>query len=137
MYAENSTYELHACLQGQWKTLGTFDDANQAVAEAMRLRRSRCYVGIRVTEAFHDAVNKFAARVIYRYTAERDDTQAVMLQTSVTDNPPRPNPKSLTREPPRPATTGTTVNAQGQSLPVRLGIVIVAAILVLMTIGTA
>jgi len=137
MYAENSTYELHARLQGQWKTLGTFDDANQAVAEAVRLRRSRCYVGIRVTEAFHDAVDKLAARVIYRYTAERNSHQAVMLQTSATDNPPNPAPESPTREPPLPTTTGTTVNAHGQSLPVRIGIVIVAAILVLMTIGTA
>lgn len=71
MYAGTAIYEIHTCpAQGRWQIITTFDDPNMAVAEAVRLRRSQCYIGIRVTEVFHDTVDKFAARVIYRYTAD-------------------------------------------------------------------
>ena len=138
MYAENTSYEVHACFQGQWKTLGEFADANEAVAEAVRLRRSRRYVGIRVTEAFHDAVNKFADRVIYRYTAERDRRAAppAISETSVIAASSLGQSASLDAAPQRQKIQSAAwIRALG--LPVKLSVAIAAAILALLTIGAA
>jgi len=134
MYAENTSYEVHACFQGQWKTLGEFADANEAVAEAVRLRRSRRYVGIRVTEAFHDAVNKFADRVIYRYTAERRAAPPTISETSVIAASSLGQTASLDAGPQRQEIQSAAwIRAQG--LPVKLSVAIAAAILALVTLG--
>jgi hypothetical protein len=71
MSAENTTYEIQACSTGPWQTLGIFSDASDAIAEAVRLRRSNLYMGIRVTEeAYMQAAGTFASRIVYRYSRE-------------------------------------------------------------------
>lgn len=123
MYAQEMIYEIHACLKGQWNAVGIFTDPNQAVAEAVRLRHSHRYAGIRVTEVFQDAVDRLTARVIYRYTTEkrhRPEAPAIS-QPATVDSPARTTPAHA---------------SIGQG-PAKLGAVIAAVILVLMTIGVA
>lgn len=69
MPANETFFELRIRAKGQWRTLGTFDDANAAIAEAIRLRRTLKYSGIRVTEeSYQNNSGKFASRVVYRYS---------------------------------------------------------------------
>ncbi len=78
MPAGETIFEIHACAKGHWRTLGTFEDANDAIAEAMRLRRTLKYSGIRVTaESYQDSSGKFARRVVYRYSHETRPPAAV------------------------------------------------------------
>jgi hypothetical protein len=71
MPANGTIFEIHACAKGRWRTLGTFDDANRAIAEAVRLRRTLKYSGIRVTaENYQNNSGEFASRVVYRYSHE-------------------------------------------------------------------
>ena len=124
-------YEIHARAQGQWHTVATLNDPNAAVAEAMRLRTSRRYAGIRVIEVFPDAVDKSAARMVYRYTAKEPNAATI-------DAPPQ-DPcfdadRSLATSLARPK-AGLQAWSVGRFLP-RLSIVI-AALLVLMTFSAA
>jgi hypothetical protein len=144
MYAGTAIYEIHACsAQGQWQIAATFDDPNAAVAEAVRLRGSQRYIGIRVTEVFHDAVDEFATRVIYRYTTDRDRHGVTATQPEAMVAGSRFPKQVFGDEPP---TTGTSLTRRetksagwslGRFLPMHLSVVIAAALLVLTTIGAA
>lgn len=131
MYAGTMIYEIHACARGQWHTVATFNDPNAAVAEAVRLRTTRRYAGIRVIEAFHDAVDKSAARMVYRYTATRPTAAATGAcpQDQCLDAD-----RSLATSLARPK-AGLKAWSLGRFLP-RLGIVI-AALFVLVTFSAA
>lgn len=136
MYAETTIYEVHARSKGQWRTLGTYDDANAAVAEAVRLRHSHHYLGIRVTEALHDTVDAFSDRVIYRYTVEQSHHSAIpaICQTSIIDSP-----DTGTRSPNEGASSRrerASAGWIGEWLTRRLGLAIVIMLFTLITIGT-
>lgn len=131
MYAETVIYEIHVRAQRQWRTVATFNDPNAAVAQAVQLRGSRRYAGIRVTEA-HDATDKSAARVVYRYTAAEPSAAAI-------DGPSQGHgsdtePSSPTTSSARPK-AGSNAWSIERFLP-RLSIVL-AALLVLMTFSAA
>lgn len=144
MYAGPAIYEIQACpAQGQWQIVTTFDDPNAAVAEAMRLRGSQRYIGIRVAEVFHDTVDKFVTRMIYRYTADRNrhGSTGTSLEAPVADS--RSSKQALGDE---PTTTDASLTRRkteaagwslGRFLPMHLSVVIAAALLVLLTIGAA
>jgi hypothetical protein len=123
MYAQEIVYEIHACLKGQWNAIGIFHDPNKAFAEAVKLRHSHQYAGIRVTEVFQDAVDRLTARVIYRYTAEKDHRSVAptISQPATIDSPAL-------------ATHGHLGMRQGAA---KLGGFVIATLLVLMTIGVA
>lgn len=142
MYAENNIYEIHACSRGQWKTLGKFNDGNEAIAEAVRMRRSHEYVGIRVTEeSFQDTVGKFASRVVYDYSLEPHRRPVMVMPPAVTMSAgpfgssvqlgmmdPTPHEETLA-----PAET----QSFAQPLAMRLGFMLLAAVLLLMVARAA
>lgn len=144
MYAGPAIYEIQACpAQGQWQIVTTFDDPNAAVAEAMRLRGSQRYIGIRVAEVFYDTVDKFVARMIYRYTADRNRHGATATQPDVAVAGSRSPKQPLGDQPPTTDTALTrrqTESARwslGRFLPMHLSVMIAAALLVLLSIGAA
>lgn len=132
MYATTVIYEIHACAQDQWHSVATFNDPNAAVAEAVRLRTSRRYRGIRVIEAFHEAADKIAGRVLYRYTATDANVAASggQSQDQIVKATQPSSDASMTRP-----KAGARPWSVGRFLP-RLSIVI-AALLVLMTFSAA
>jgi hypothetical protein len=133
MYAENTIYEIHVCSKNQWKTLGTFDEASEAIAEAVRLRRSHRYVGIRVTEeTYRQATGSFASRVVYRYALETGHRPTAVTSEFARSAPiERPSGYGVAEAETVPP---TEIQDLIQMLAVRLGFVIVAAILALTAI---
>lgn len=136
MYAENSIYEIHVCSKGQWKTLGTFDEASKAIAEAVRLRRSRRYVGIRVTEeTFRQTAGSFASRVVYRYALETGHRPTASSSEFAGSAPiERHSGYGMAQAAEVESVPPTQIQDLVQMLAVRLGFVIVAAVLALMAI---
>ncbi len=132
MYAGTVIYEIHVRAQRQWRTVATSNDPNAAVAQAVQLRGSRRYAGIRVTEAFHDAADKSTARAIYRYTAA--EPSAAALDAPSQDRSATTEPSSPDSSPARPK-AALKAWSVGRFLP-HLSIAL-AALLVLMTFSAA
>lgn len=130
MPASETIFEIHACSKGHWRMLGTFEDANDAIAEAIRLRRTLKYSGIRVTaESYQDSSGKFARRVVYRYSHETRPPAAAADWRSAASGPAgRCEPGT----PSQPETAEPLVDHEFmRMIAVRLGFVILAAIVTL------
>jgi hypothetical protein len=128
MPANDTIFELRVRAKGQWRTLGTFDDANVAIAEAIRLRRTLKYSGIRVTEeSYQNNSGKFASRVVYRYSHQTRQPgmrwpAAAQESVGVTE-----------RETPHEAQSASPTADQEfvRTIALRLGFVLLAAIITL------
>lgn len=124
-------FEIHACAKGHWRTLGTFEDANEAIAEAVRLRRTLKYSGIRVTaESYQDSSGKFARRVVYRYSHETRSPAAAAADWRAATSVPSVRYEPVA--PSEPETAEPLVDHEFmRMIAVRLGFVILAAIVTL------
>lgn len=123
-------FEIHACAKGQWRTLGTFEDANDAIAEAVRLRRTLKYSGIRVTaEIYQDSSGKFARRVVYRYShATRPPAAAADWRPAAAG----PSVRCAPVAPSEPQTADPLLDHEFmRMIALRLGFVILAAMVTL------
>lgn len=84
--SSGTLYEVHGCAKGQWRTIRTCGDAESAIAEAVRLRSTRRFSGIRVTEErYQNSSGQFVTRVVYRY-AHRTRTPADYAQPSLSSS---------------------------------------------------
>jgi hypothetical protein len=130
MPASETIFEIHACAKGHWRTLGTFEDANDAIAEAVRLRRTLKYSGIRVTaESYQNSSGKFASRVVYRYSHKTRPPVAPAGWRTAASGPT----DGFTRaSPSEPESADPLVDQEFmRMIAVRLGFVILAAIVTL------
>jgi hypothetical protein len=135
MYAENTIYEIDVCSKGEWKTLSTFGEAGEAIAEAVRLRRSYRYAGIRVTEETFQQAGNFVSRVVYRYALETGyPSTAVASQFAGSAPIEHHADYGMAETAKAEAVPPIAIQDLVQTLAVWLGFVIVAAILALTAI---
>lgn len=136
MPASETIFEIHACAKGRWRTLGTFEDANQAIAEAVRLRRTLKYSGIRVTaEHYQNASGQFASRVLYRYSHKtREPGEAAFAWRPAASAPTVGIERERQNEP--PALAPLFDNEFIRMIAVRLGFVVLAALVALWALHT-
>lgn len=130
MPASETIFEIHACAKGRWRTLGAFEDANEAIAEAVRLRRTLKYSGIRVTaESYRNSSGQFASRVVYRYSHETRQPGAPAGWSTAASGASAHSEQESPSEPPsvHPMIDGEFI----RMIAVRLGFVILAAIVTL------
>ncbi len=66
-------YELHACQNGMWKRLKTFEARQDAMSASIELEAARRFSEVKIFElVFDPAVMKNTKKAIHRWSAEAD-----------------------------------------------------------------
>lgn len=74
MATANTTYEVQGFAGGEWFRLRVCGESEDAIAEAMRARRGRKYLSVRVSaEVYDETTGKYHSRVVYRYSPLTED----------------------------------------------------------------
>lgn len=68
-----SVFELHACRNGNWRCLDSFQDKAAALSSAFNLEQARRFSALKiVNETYDDEQNAFHQKLIYTWSASRE-----------------------------------------------------------------